>query len=127
MRTLLSDNVLCVDVDDTLISWEEANEDSPHESCVPIEIVFNDISAIYWVFRDNVQSIKTHHHKGHHIVVWSGSGHEWAETVVRALNLIDYVDIVMAKPRWLLDDLKPSEFLPIPYWGKGDPGKAKLK
>lgn len=127
MRVITTDNVICVDIDNTLISWERAGESMPHPECKPIEIEFDGRSGVYWVFPFNVESLITHHMKGHAIVVWSGSGHEWAEAVVKALKLEDYVTYVMAKPRWLLDDSHPHEFLPTPYWGAGDPGKTKLK
>jgi hypothetical protein len=128
VQILKSDLVVCVDVDDTLVSWSQL-EHIPE--CINIrgviEIDFNDVKATYQVYSDNVESLMTHHHKGHYIVVWSGSGCEWALAVVEALKLEAYVDVVMAKPRWLLDDMKPEEFMPRPYWGAGDPGKAKIK
>lgn len=141
MRVLLDDNVICVDVDDTLVSWSpipEGTEDDMYVSpqlgnqnpliqLGQVDIEFDGVTKKHWVFQDNVDSLKTHHHKGHTVVVWSGSGHEWAAAVAKALKLEDYVDLVMCKPRWLLDDMKPGEFLPTPYWGAGDPGKAKLK
>lgn len=130
MRTLEGDNNICVDVDDTLVSWAEADEKTgpqPHPDCKLIEIEHEGRSASYWVYPFNVQSLKTHHQKGHNVIVWSGSGYEWARTVVKALGLSDYVDLVMSKPRWLLDDMLPERFMPTPYWGGGDPGKNKLK
>jgi hypothetical protein len=139
VRVLIGD-VLCVDVDDTLVSWSPV-ADHELEHCVPferetpnpvlyietIDITFDGVTKKYWLYRDNVESVKTHHHKGRTIVVWSGSGAEWAEAVVKAVGLQEFVTVVMAKPRWLLDDMKPADFLPTPYWGLGDPGKAKLK
>ena len=138
MRVLQCDNVLCVDVDDTLVSWEPVPID-PYDLSGPrcdradqstvreVEIELEGETQKYWAFEANIKSLKTHYHKGHSVVVWSGSGHAWAEAVVRALGLENYVELVMAKPRWLLDDMKPADFLPTPYWGSGDPGKTKLK
>lgn len=128
MRVLFGDNNVCVDVDDTLVTWSECDDsDPPHPECVAVEVEHDGRTACYWSFPFNIQSLKTHHQKGHNIIVWSGSGREWAESVVRALKLEDFVDLVMCKPRWLLDDMKPGEFMPTPYWGSGDPGKAKLR
>lgn len=128
MRSLLGDNVICIDVDDTLVSWARL-EDLPEETHVlqTVEVELEDEKAIYQVFPENVASLKTHHQKGHTIVVWSGSGVDWARAVVKALKLEDHVDLVMCKPRWLLDDMAPAEFMPTSYWGAGDPGKVKLK
>lgn len=130
LDVLKSDHVVCVDVDDTLVSWSPSphhNMNPPHEDCGQIDIEFNGLERSYWTFPFNIESIKSHRHKGHRIVVWSGSGYAWAEAVVRALDLVQYVDVVMSKPRWLLDDMKPADFMPTPYWGAGDPGKCKLK
>lgn len=128
MNVLESDLVICVDVDDTLVSWKPIGpETPPHESCETIDIEFNGANKSYWLFSDNVRSLEAHFHKGHRVVVWSGSGHAWAATVVRTLRLERFVDLVMAKPKWLLDDMKPQDFMPTPYWGAGDPGKVKLK
>lgn len=129
MRILNGDNNLCVDVDDTLVSWDKIGTENhpPHESCERVTIEHEGVSAQYWAFHNNIQSLRTHHQKGHNVIVWSGSGYEWAQSVVRALGIEDHVDLIMCKPRWLLDDMKPGEFMPTPYWGAGDPGKAKLK
>lgn len=124
-----SDHVVGVDIDDTLISWKpiEPGEEPPHPSCVRQSIYFDGKTLEYWKYPDNILSVETHSHKGHAIIVWSGSGYQWAAAVVQALGLGSVVDIIMAKPRWLLDDMLPEKFMPIPYWGAGDPGKAKLK
>jgi predicted phosphatase len=127
MFTLESDLVVGVDVDDTLVSWSTKDSDKPpHPECVPIGIVFDGKIEQYWVFLPNLKSLKTHKHKGHAIVVWSGSGFAWAKKVVEVLALEDYVDLIMAKPKWLLDDMRPEDYMPRPYWGAGDPGKAKI-
>lgn len=38
------------------------------------------------------------------VIVWSTSGHEWAEQVVKALKLENEVDYVMSKPHRMFDD-----------------------
>lgn len=124
---LESNLIVGVDVDDTLVSWEFANEERPHPDCEKVEIVFQGKTSKYWIFPANIRSLITHKLKGHNIVVWSGSGFEWAQKVVETLGLESFVDIIMSKPRWLLDDMKPEDFMPRSYWGAGDPGKAKLK
>lgn len=137
MEILSSDLVVGVDVDDTLVSWQPLDESeaeltyalhlAPHNECKIVHVQFNGKIRSYWSYPSNIESLKTHKHKGHKIIVWSGSGWEWAAAVVAALQLEKYVDLVTSKPKWLLDDMRPEEFMPRPYWGAGDPGKAKLK
>jgi len=43
--------------------------------------------------------------RGHAIVVWSGGGADWAEAVVKALKLEEFVDVVTAKPTYYIDDI----------------------
>jgi phosphoserine phosphatase len=56
--------------------------------------------------------MKSHKFRGHTVIVWSAGGVEWAKTVVTALGLENYVDLVVAKPKWYYDDLQSHEFLP---------------
>ena len=50
-------------------------------------------------------------HRGSYILVWSRGGYEWAETVIRALDLYDVVDIIMDKPLAYFDDMEVSRWL----------------
>jgi hypothetical protein len=43
--------------------------------------------------------------------VWSAGGHEWAEKAVRMLGIEEYVDVVMSKPAWWIDDLPANKIL----------------
>ena len=49
---------------------------------------------------------------GTRIVVWSASGVQWAEAVVKSLGIEKYVDAVLSKPTRVYDDKDPIEWLP---------------
>jgi len=46
---------------------------------------------------------------GYTIVVWSQTGSDWAEHIVDILGIKDWVDLVIDKPMFYVDDL-PCEF-----------------
>lgn len=67
-----------------------------------------------------IEDLKICRTRGHTCVVWSQGGSWWAETVIRALNLVSYVDVVMAKPSWYVDDRKPGTILDDSRWYDGE-------
>lgn len=58
-----------------------------------------------------IRLLKEEKHRGSHVTVWSRGGYEWAANVVRALDLVPYVDQVMTKPLAYMDDLDIGEWL----------------
>lgn len=94
MNVITSDRCLFVDVDDTLIIWEDLGFDKwhPHQK--------------------HIDMIKRFHARGQPVIVWSAGGYEWALEAVRRLGLEEYVHTVMSKPAWYIDDLRSEEFLP---------------
>lgn len=114
MLTLNKSKVTYFDVDDTLIywNWPKTNEQQtitlyPHSDKEPITFAVNS---------EMVEQLKKHWARKHAIVVWSQGGWQWAEQVVKALNLQDYVDLVIEKPSWLYDDLPAKAFMPKSLW-----------
>jgi hypothetical protein len=58
-----------------------------------------------------IRLMKEEKHRGAHIKVWSRGGWEWAANVVRALDLVPYVDEVLSKPLAYMDDLEIGDWL----------------
>lgn len=100
MITIGFDNVAYFDVDDTLIMY------GPFDPARSMEIKIAEDRPSVWVTPNetHIDQIKRHKAWGNGVVVWSKSGHEWAMTVVKALDLESYVDVVMAKPTYFYDD-----------------------
>jgi FMN phosphatase YigB (HAD superfamily) len=92
------------DVDDTLVKWNSA---LPPEKMLEIKDEEGFI-GYYEVITPHVEAIKGHFEKGHEVFVWSQGGAEWAECVVKALNIDYYVTAVMDKPLAYYDDLEAS-------------------
>ncbi len=107
MHVLKSDRIVFCDVDDTLVKWE-SNIDFDKK----VSIECSGIIDHYEVIEENVTAIKKHKARGHKVVVWSQGGYDWAEAVVKALKIEQYVDLVCCKPTWCIDDLQPSSWMP---------------
>lgn len=95
MKVIESDRTAFFDCDDTLILWKKVDKDLP-------TVYIND--RTFQVHVAHVQKIKDYHTMGFTVIVWSNSGHKWAESVVKALGLEDKVDFAMSKPHRVFDD-----------------------
>ena len=123
------------DVDDTLVKWGSC---PPEEIFTAIPITCpvgkvydedgNETESLKWTeylrpHKKHIEQLKQHKLRGHTIIVWSQGGWEWANAVVKALELEKYVDLVMEKPCWIYDDIPASEFMPKNQWYKDEDKK----
>ena len=53
-----------------------------------------------------IEFIKKFKRRGHSILVWSRAGSDWAEAVVNAVGLTDYVDVILPKLTHFFDDVR---------------------
>lgn len=125
-------NTVWFDVDDTLILWnppKDQLESRGIDITCPKSMTLNDDGELVdcgsWTtkvvpHRVHVEQLKKHKLRGHKVIVWSAGGEDWAEAAVKALKLEDFVDIVVEKPSWIYDDIKPEDFMPRPYWMKDE-------
>lgn len=91
------------DVDDTLVMWS-IPERWQGET---IDIECRGYINVVVPNKHNIQLLKKMAMRGHAIVVWSAGGADWAEAVVKALALEEYVEVVSGKPQYYIDD-KPN-------------------
>lgn len=109
MLKIDNDNVAFFDVDDTLIhhKWDA---DRNHEQ-MEIAVEGSLLAATVVPHYTHIKRLKHHKQVGNAVVVWSRSGVRWAEAVVKALDLEQYVDLVSAKPFYYYDDKKCCQIL----------------
>ncbi len=108
MKVIEGDNTYYYDVDDTLVMW-----DNKHKTDT------NTIDFNCHGFLEKLVPHKAHiaHLKNAKkldkatIIVWSQGGWEWAKQVVEKLELEAYVDAVMTKPQYYIDDLSCKDFM----------------
>lgn len=96
------------DVDDTLLQWESCLE----HDIDSIKVESNGHTFYKRAILPNVNALIDHSHAGHIVVVWSAGGVEWATSVIKALNIEKYVDVVLTKPDWYYDDQDADHWLP---------------
>ena len=61
---------------------------------------------------EHIEKLKVMHSRGFVIIVWSAAGPEWAERVLKALDLELYPDFILGKPDWYIDDRHVEEWMP---------------
>lgn len=114
-----------LDVDDTLVKWSPSQEELDRfgiwiecPGSAVCDVDGSDMGyAPAWKtklvpHRRHVLQLKKHKMRGHTVIVWSAGGWDWAEAVVKALQLEQYVDLVISKPLWAYDDKKAAEYMP---------------
>ena len=95
------------DVDDTLIMWDYGEEDDEL-----VEVKFHSLHRYFRPHKKHIADLKKFSDMGYTIIVWSQSGGDWAEHIVKALDLEEYVDICLGKPNVYYDDIPVGSFMP---------------
>ncbi len=119
-QVLTSDRIVYCDVDDTLVLWDISEyPDEPR-----VEVKLKDEAAILVPHKYNINTLKKFYKLGYTIIVHSGSGHRWAEEVVKALELQKYVTLIMSKPMYHFDDIPCQEWMGPRIYRDPKTGKA---
>jgi hypothetical protein len=114
MIVIESNTPIYFDCDQTLVLWDFPE----NERINTIEIPCEDWTIVLLPHKRHIKLLKDFKSKGHKICVWSGSGWEWSKKVVEILQLEAFVDIVMCKPKYYVDDLSCEEFMGKPLYYK---------
>lgn len=97
--------VAYVDVDNTLIAWEDNGE-------IPLTLISPLGTYNVYPMWKNIHLISELRAVGWQIYVWSQGGADHAERVINLLGLQDKVDLIMSKPTIYVDDLPfESQFI----------------
>lgn len=111
MKIIKSEQIRPVDVDDTLIiNYNDTTKDLGRKVKVYDAVTNKFITMV--AHEANIRLLLEEKHRGGFIIVWSRSGYEWAKHVVQALDLENFVDLVMSKPLAYIDDM------PVELWMK---------
>lgn len=119
MDVMATDQVVTIDVDDTLVLWPENQKTFPYNQShtQPYEgaVAFNDPydNSINYLtpHQKHIDLIKKYKGRGFTVIVWSAGGYKWAASVVKTLGLESFVDIVLTKPSRYVDDLPCEKWM----------------
>lgn len=118
MKVLPDKATVYFDVDDTLVMWGK-------KSALPVVINALGFTEKLKPHLGHIKRLKRHHNRGHVVVVWSQAGTEWAEAVVNALGLSEFVDLVVTKPAAYYDDIDCEHYMgKALYFPKEEEGDA---
>lgn len=107
MQVYNTDQVVCFDVDDTLIMWGLKD---PSRWIAINDPYINGLINCVTPHELHIQLVKKYKARGCTVIVWSAGGVKWAHSVVKALKLEEYVDAVFTKPAKYVDDLNVNEW-----------------
>lgn len=111
MVVIKNENTDFYDVDGTIIIHESHKTIPPGESLQ----VFDAVTKQFITVRINkpmVRLLRESKARGSYVVVWSRGGYRWAADVIKALELTEYVDLVISKPLAYFDDTPIEKWLP---------------
>lgn len=113
------DQVVTIDVDDTLVLWPESHRDYtkpashtlPYEGAVGFKDPYDGTTNWLVPHQKHIDLIKKYKGRGFLVIVWSAGGVQWANSVVDSLGIRDYVDIILTKPSRYVDDLTCEKWM----------------
>ncbi len=126
MKIIANESTVFIDVDDTLVMWGVGAKAFDLRPIVKINSPYDGSTNVLYPNLGNIKILKDRKARGSFIVVWSAGGYAWAEAVIKALQLEQYVDLIMTKPHAYVDDKEAKDIMGeriyIPYgsnYGRG--------
>jgi len=113
---MVREDFIYFDVDETII----LHQDKKYKKLKKIKIRDPyDPTLVHTVsiHKSHVYWLKIMARRGSKIVVWSAGGRPWAQAVVDALGLNEFVSFCLGKPNAIYDD-EPVVLKCIPRWDK---------
>jgi len=123
MKTVASEQVICIDIDETLVLHKKAKK---KDKVVAITDPYDNAQRYLVVHQPHVKVLKDRKARGAYIIVWSQGGFAWASAVVRALGLEAQVDLVLSKPSLYIDALPVQDWMSERLYISPDSGYGKL-
>lgn len=108
MNIIKSEQLIPVDIDNTLIFWRKAKrgEKTLRYTCPYTKEQFQVV-----LHQPNIAIVKERLARGATILFWSASGYQKAAAVVKALGIVGPGVLVASKPVGYLDDIACEEWM----------------
>lgn len=111
MKIIESKHIVYFDVDDTLLMWRWQDYTDDVHKLLSLQIPGTNETVQVFPHLRHIELMKQFKVRGQTVVVWSKGGWDWAHTAIKALKIEQYVDLVLTKPDWYIDDLDCKEFM----------------
>lgn len=108
MQVFASERVIFFDVDNTLVL---SAPKYARLGVIQIKDPYEDKIVYRLPHRPHIKLLKNNHARGATVIVWSKNGYRWAQSVIEALGLSEYVDVIMTKPFAFADDEPPERWM----------------
>jgi hypothetical protein len=109
MTLIENPNIVCIDIDDTLVYWNTPLD--PNQKLKYFDIYTDYGKEVLAVNEKILEDIDRHRLRGHFIVIWSQGGNEWCKAVCTSLGITDKINMIMSKPKWYIDDLPADSWM----------------
>jgi hydroxymethylpyrimidine pyrophosphatase-like HAD family hydrolase len=104
MKLIENENVVFIDVDETLVHHVPSSEWCPQQQTTPMKLNYYNMSFFVFPIKENIELLRAYKARGYTVFVWTNNGYRWGKEVINALDLNNYVDFVMTKPAKVVDD-----------------------
>lgn len=108
MKVIKNEMIATFDVDDTIVMWNHWDKENQGQHFIDPHDGTKHLLVPHYKHIKLLKDLKS---RGYTVIVWSGGGYKWAETVVKTLDLEEYVDFVMTKVSKYIDDLQAVDVL----------------
>ncbi len=102
MKIIENEQIICCDVDETLISWDTYATEQ-----MIVHDPYTNSKKYLRPHNAHIYLLKSRLERGATVILWSAGGYKWAEAVAKALSLTHERIIYMSKPIAYIDD-KPA-------------------
>jgi hypothetical protein len=108
MNVIKSEQVICVDIDQTLVLHGKVRKG---QRAVTVTNPHTKEQKIMRVHEPHIKIITERLARGATLIVWSAGGHAWAEAVLKALKISHPNIFVFSKSVAYVDDKRASQFM----------------
>ena len=106
---MIGNPTIFFDCDDTLVIWENSDGTSKNKNAVTFRFEGRDFKLV--PHKKHIELLKRCKKDGYEVVVWSAGSRKWGEEVIKKLKLTKYVDFIISKPTFYVDDLPTKKIL----------------
>jgi phosphoglycolate phosphatase-like HAD superfamily hydrolase len=111
MHVISNEAVYCFDIDKTMVSARRSRPDPYGNPEIAVRNPYTFEQVYVTPHTGHIDLLKEMKGRERFIVVWSAAGAQWARTIIEALELQSYVDVIITKPHGYVDDQKAEQFM----------------